>query len=256
MDNEEAKLILHAYRPGGEDASDPFFAEALEQARRDPGLGDWLADQRAFDVAMQGAMQAEKPPVKLRDAIMLTRKVTALPPRRSRQFPVHPGFLALAAVIVVLLAVGILQVPQFRQNLVPSLTVSSFAHKALALTTSGNITLGKMSADPGELRRWLAERGSPSQFDLPPGLQGVPGLGCQSLTFDGKKVSLMCFAVAENQIVHVFVVEESSLAGAPPSSRPVVHSTDGNAWATWTSGGKSYVMTGTNVSRETLERLI
>src|SRR5258706_136048 len=38
MNNQEAKLILQAYRCGGQDASDPLFAEALEQARRDPEL--------------------------------------------------------------------------------------------------------------------------------------------------------------------------------------------------------------------------
>lgn len=238
MDNEQAKLILHAYRPGGEDAADPFFAEALEQARRDPGLRDWLADQRAFDEAMRRALQAEEPPPGLRDAIRLTCKVTPLPTRKSRRIPL-PGLLALAAAVAILLAVGFLLVPQPRDNPVPSLTAATFARQAVALAESGKISLGKMSPDSGELRGWLAAQGSPSQFDLPPGLRDVPGLGCQSLTFDGKKVSLMCFLLAENQIVHVFVVEEGSLEGAPPSGRPVLHSTDGRAWATWSAGEKA-----------------
>ena len=29
MNHQEAKLILQAYHPDGQDASDPFFAEAL-----------------------------------------------------------------------------------------------------------------------------------------------------------------------------------------------------------------------------------
>ena len=49
MDNNDAKLILQVYRSGGEDASDPFFAEALEQARLDPALRTWFAEQQAKD---------------------------------------------------------------------------------------------------------------------------------------------------------------------------------------------------------------
>ena len=52
MDNQEAKFILSAYRPGGQDASDPRFAEALEQARRDPVLERWFSESIAFDAAM------------------------------------------------------------------------------------------------------------------------------------------------------------------------------------------------------------
>jgi hypothetical protein len=38
MDNREAKFVLSAYGPGGQDAGDARFAEALEQVRRDPML--------------------------------------------------------------------------------------------------------------------------------------------------------------------------------------------------------------------------
>jgi len=83
MNNEESKLILQAYRPGGEDAGDPFFSDALEQARRDPGLGRWFAGQRTFDDSMQQALQAEAAPPGLRDALRLTRKITVFPKKQE-----------------------------------------------------------------------------------------------------------------------------------------------------------------------------
>ena len=43
MTNERAKFVLGAYRPNGADAKDPMFAEALEQAKRDPNLAAWFA---------------------------------------------------------------------------------------------------------------------------------------------------------------------------------------------------------------------
>ena len=42
MNHREAKLISQACRPGEPDAADPMFAEALEQARRDPQLQTWF----------------------------------------------------------------------------------------------------------------------------------------------------------------------------------------------------------------------
>ena len=42
MNNQEAKFILGAYRPGGRDAVDPMFSEALAQAGRDPELRAWF----------------------------------------------------------------------------------------------------------------------------------------------------------------------------------------------------------------------
>jgi len=35
------------YRPSGDDASDPFFREALEQVERDPELKKWFANEMA-----------------------------------------------------------------------------------------------------------------------------------------------------------------------------------------------------------------
>src|SRR6267142_3905569 len=105
MDNEQAKLILQAYRPGGEDADDPFFSEALEQARVDPEMAKWFAEQRAFDEAMRKALQKRIPPVGLRDSILLAKRISTLPFHQGGR-PVwrRPGVMALAASIVVLLA--------------------------------------------------------------------------------------------------------------------------------------------------------
>lgn len=71
MNREQAKLILTAYRPGGEDAADPFFADALQQARRDPELAAWFADQRRFDIAARNSLNLVAPPADLRSKILV-----------------------------------------------------------------------------------------------------------------------------------------------------------------------------------------
>ncbi len=67
MDNLEAKFVLNAYRPGGQDANDPRFAEALEQVRRDPVLERWFVDSIAFDMAMTEKLRAIEVPPDLRE---------------------------------------------------------------------------------------------------------------------------------------------------------------------------------------------
>ena len=255
MDKEQAKLILQAYRPGGEDADDPFFSEALEQARIDPELAKWFAEQRAFDGAIRAALQTRIPPVGLRDSILLAKKISTLP-RYQPSRPVwrRPGVMALAASIVVLLAAALLIRPGAEHYVSHPITVAAFTRQVLDL--KDGISLGKMSNNPAELRAWLAERGAPSDFELPRGLRDANGLGCQSYTIGGAKVSLICFMLGENQFAHLFVVDRDALTDAVPSASPIIRTEGGTAFATWTSGGKSYVLTGINMSEETLRRLI
>jgi hypothetical protein len=255
MDNEQAKLILQAYRPGGEDAEDPFFSEALEHARVDPELARWFAEQRAFDEAMRKALQTRIPPVGLRDSILLAKRISTLPFRQGGR-PVwqRPGVMALAASIVVLLTVAVLIRPGAEHYFGHPMTVAAFTQQVLDL--KDRISLGKMSNDPAELRTWLAERGAPSDFELPRGLREAHGLGCQSYTIRGVKVSLICFMLDQDQFAHLFVVDKDALKDAAPNASPVIRTVGGVALATWTSGGKSYVLTGINVNEETLQQLI
>jgi hypothetical protein len=253
MHNEQAKLILQAYRPGGEDADDPFFSEALEQARVDPELEKWFAEQRAFDEAMRKAIQTRIPPVGLRDSILLTKKISTVP-RRQPSRPVwrRQGVMALAASIVFLVAAAVLIGPGAKPY-VP-MTVVAFTQRVLDL--KDRISLGKMSNEPAELRAWLAERGAPSDFELPRGLREAHGLGCQSYTIGGAKVSLMCFMLGQDQFAHLFIVDKDALKDAAPNASPVIRNEGGTPVATWTSGGKGYVLIGINVNEETLRRLI
>src|ERR1700733_2740914 len=106
MDNNHAKLILQAYRPGGEDASDPFFSEALEQTRLDPALGRWFAEQQAFDSRMRQVLESITPPRQLRDTIVLTQKITPFSRWARHRKPTYAILVAAAACIGILLALG------------------------------------------------------------------------------------------------------------------------------------------------------
>src|SRR5262245_19685517 len=103
MKNEEAKFILSAYRPNGQDANDPMFTAALEQARKDPALAKWFEFEQKFDRAMTAKLGAVMPPEGLRAAILAGARVSGTP---SRAWWQQPKWLALAASVVALLSVG------------------------------------------------------------------------------------------------------------------------------------------------------
>jgi hypothetical protein len=69
MTNEDAKLVLSAYRPNGEDARDPFFEQALQQAKLDPELMEWFEKQRAFDRVIIAKIRTIEPPASLNSQI-------------------------------------------------------------------------------------------------------------------------------------------------------------------------------------------
>lgn len=252
MSIEEAKLILQAYHHGGEDALDPFFAEALELARTDRALGVWFAEQLDFDKTMQRAIKSEIPPADLKERILTAYSIPFSSQKPKTLF--RPFRLLAMAAAVVCVCVGVLF---FRHDTTaPSMTVASFTHEALAIKEENRIVLGTKNNDPSQLRTWLAERGAPHDFLIPRGLQGLPSVGCQSYFVHGKKVALICFDLGHNQVAHLFVIDQSALSDASSGTQPQLRSDNGLAFATWTAGGKSFVLTGDNITEETIRKLI
>lgn len=254
MDNEQAKLILSAYRASGEDASDPFFAEGLNQVRCDPELERWFTEQRRVDQSMQSALQSVVPPASLREELLLNRHVVRLNQRPALMERFRSGstpWLAMAATIVLLLGIGFLL---YSQQSGP-LTTDQLVQKVFDLKENDGITLGKMGGGTDELRTWLAERGSPSNFTLPAGLEALGGMGCQTFTINGQKVSLICFMLDKDRIVHFFVMDNTEI-NHPPGSQPTFIQRKDLTAATWSAGGRTYVLTGKDVDEETLMQLI
>ena len=70
MDKEQARFILHSFRPDGADAGDPDFAKALQCAMENRELGEWLAQERAFDGAFANALGSIDLPENLRADII------------------------------------------------------------------------------------------------------------------------------------------------------------------------------------------
>ena len=222
MTRQEARLVLAGYRPNGADASDPRLAEALALARHDPELAAWFLRQQEFDSAVADRLGAVTPPPLLRDEIFVSARFH---PRR-----IDPR-LRLAAVALVLLG--------FTAGLV-SWRVSSIATAAeadlvmfAANYAFNGITLQKESDDTRALRNWLAAQHAPLPSEWPTALVSLRGLGCRTLSFKGRAVSLICFG--QDHEFHLFVARRADFPELRMTATPRAHSGAGGwssaAWA-------------------------
>jgi hypothetical protein len=92
--NQDAKLVLSAYRPSGSDARDPFFEEALEQTKRDPELREWFVKERAFDDFIVSKLRTIEPSAGLHSEILARLRAIRAPRR-----PVGPWLAGLLRVL-------------------------------------------------------------------------------------------------------------------------------------------------------------
>jgi hypothetical protein len=239
MDNHEARFILQAYRPGGQDAADPEFAAALDQARQDPELGRWFAEEQALDAAVAGKLQAAPVPVGLKANILAGRKVVSTSAWTGRR-----QFLALAAGIVALLSAAWLW--QQHRAAAPA-TFTAFHTDMIA--SMDHITLDLQTDDMTKIRHWLKSRRGHSDLVLPASLDGKPGMGCCVLDWRNKKVSLICYYLKQDgseklDELHLLVVDRDALSDPPPLEAPRYSSQGRWETASWSDERHSYVLAG------------
>lgn len=233
MKSNEARQLLEVYRPGGADAQDPKFQEALQQAGRDPALAGWFKEQRKFDAAFADNLNAVPAPADLKDAILATRKIVK--PLLWHDWRVRA---AAAAAVVVLLAVagGLLgttraeRFPEFRAQLIEQ-------------AWDGQAHLDFESSDVQRIKLWLAQHNASPDFTLPQGLQDTRIVGCRIVEADGRRVPMLCLADGPKHM-HLFVVDETQFAGLPPLGTPDFQKCGGWKTTSWQHGNQTYVLTG------------
>ncbi len=69
MSGQEARLRLSACRWANEDRRDAYFAEALDQAVKEPELARWWEAQRALDDILSRKLLEVPVPATLRKAL-------------------------------------------------------------------------------------------------------------------------------------------------------------------------------------------
>jgi hypothetical protein len=233
MTRDEAKLLLQAMRPDGSDANDPYFAEALALVGTDPELRAWWEAQQNFDRGIAAKLEEIRAPRSLRDSILARRKIVPFP----RQSHLSAWFAAAAALVLV----GVLQSLFFSGPAAsPPMLSTAYTSSVLPVLNDDKPSLGMTSPDHGRVLAWLKERNAPTG-NFPANLAALPSVGCQTFEVRGHAVSLICFAMSDGKLAHLFIVSEGALID-PPGNSPEYDETAGWSTAAWTEGGKSYVL--------------
>jgi hypothetical protein len=236
MDNREAKFILNAYRPDGQDASDPRFAEPLEQARRDPVLQRWFGESIAFDAAMTEKLRGIEVPSDLRESILAGVKVSR-PLRWSRPFIKW----AIAAALIALAILGSFIWREPRK-------VSGLAEwQSQALDVVSSLVRNKSSFDAqshnaDELLAWLRANHAPAAQTLPQNLDKLESLGCKTFSWSGTPISVICFLRPDGGLIHLVTTDAVAPIKRATKGRPELVQQGDWATATWREGDKVYML--------------
>lgn len=244
MDNREAQFVLSAYRPGGQDAADPQFLEALAQARRDPVLERWFSESIAFDKVITEKFCAVAVPAGLRESILAGGKLSR-PSRWTKPFVRW----AVAATLVLAVIAGSLVV---REATKPRLT----GWQMNALSVISSLEKGESEFDfearvPGDLINWLAANRAPVAPEIPGALARLPGLGCKTFSWKGIPVSVICFERKDGGAIHLVIMNSPGRTRAGTERKPLVANEGPWTTATWRSGDTIY-MVALDGSREQL----
>ncbi len=234
MDNQEAKFILSACRPGGQDAKDPRFSDALDQAKRDPILKRWFEESVIFDAAVTEKLCAIAVPSDLRENILAGAKITR-PPRWSK-----PLRLALAAAVVAMGAGASLLWQTARP-----VHLSGWQTQSLAVISSlvrMKSAFDAQSHAPAQLLAWLRENHAPAAETLPSHLENLKSLGCKTFSWNGTPVSVICFMRPEGGHVHLVTTDATSAITGHWKTTPTLLRQGDWTTATWREGNKIYMV--------------
>src|SRR5436190_4628602 len=235
MTSQLAKEILLRYRPGTADASDPEFAEALDQAERDPELGRWFAQQQAFQIAIRDRFRRLPVPAALKKNILAGYRPAVIPVRWQQ-----PAFQVLAAAAAITLLIGVaLFWSQPRED-------SSFAafQSRVVRNAQRGYAMEITSTNLGEIRRFLAAQGAHADYVLPAPLEKLPGDGGAVVRWHNKTVSMVCFNLGNHDDLFLFVASRSDLPDAPATSEPQFTQIGRLTAASWSAGDRTYVLAG------------
>lgn len=233
MTNDEAKFVLNAYRPGGHDAADPRMAEALAQAKADPTIGAWFAGEQRHAVLVAAKLREIAPPPGLREAILAgARASRPVAPARSRAAWRRPIWLAVAAAVALLLSVAAWRIRPVRGADLAEFAVNYVDH---------GFWLQKRSADVTELQGWLAEHRVPLPARLPAEFAKLRALGCRTVDYRGRDVSLVCFE-RDGREFHMFVARRSDFPNEASPVQPRFLERKKLVAATWSDAAHHYVI--------------
>ena len=237
MNRHEAQEILLLYRPGTDDADDAQMAAALELVKRDPELAKWFEDHCALHQAVRAKLKQIAVPAGLKEQILSERKMSDVILWWHR-----PAVLAVAACVALLIGIASVWLrPADRDSF------SAYRHW-MVRTALRTYTMDLETNDLNQIRAYLAQKNSHADYVLPQSLEKTAGTGCVAMSWHGNKVSMVCFksgkplGPGEKSDLFLFVIDRSSVPGAPSLAAPEFTKVNKLMTASWSLGNKVYLL--------------
>ncbi len=237
----EAKEVLLAYRPWANDAADPEVAAALALCREDAELGHWFAEQSARQNALRAKFIAIPVPDGLQQQILSECKSHVPAPWWRK--PAVIAAIASLAIIIAVTSIWITLTPTSKEDLSFNGYRSRMVRTALRA-----YAMDLETNDVAQVRAYLAQNNAPADYVLPQGLAQAATVGCGVLSWQNKRVTMVCFhtgkplEVGAKSDLFLFVIDKMDLEMKPQSDAPKFVEVGHLVTATWSAGEKVYLL--------------
>lgn len=248
MKNQEAKFILGAYRPDGQDADDTTFHEALAQAEKDPELRVWFERQRKFDSALSAKLKEVSPPAGLREAILTGSRLSVGAAKRRRSWWTA-GWLAAAAAVALVTTVALKTRATAAQP--TGAQLAAFALDDLA--NHHDRHMGFPAGLPG-LQAQLTNVQVPLSKGVGFNLADLRKEHCRAVKVGGREVFEICFQ-RDGTWYHVYVGSRRDFAPGAIDPRALMKQQGQFAATAWADSEHVYALV-TGAGSEALQRAI
>jgi hypothetical protein len=203
--------------------------EALECAQRDPELRQWVAAQQEFNETVTETLRTIPVPEGLRERLLQQRKIVRIPWWRQR------AVLAAAAAVAVL--VTFLVIPMKRDSEAAFATYRA----RMVGTVVRQYAMDLVTNDMTVIQHFLEQQRAPADYTLPAGLAKLPPMGAGILSWQGRRVSMVCLNGGKQGTLFLFVADAKTVAQAP-TDRPSFEQVSALGTVSWQQGGKLYVL--------------
>ncbi|MGA9779642.1 MAG: hypothetical protein ACLPRE_06685 [Limisphaerales bacterium] len=252
MNRDDAKNILLLYRPGTADAADPQTAEALALVKQDQELARWFGEHCARQEVLRTKFRQIPVPAGLKEQIISEQAAQD----KIIVWRRNIVLTAMAAVVVVSLILATFWLrPAGNDN-----TLAIYQNRMVAVALRG-YAMDLATNDPAQIRAFLKQNHAPADYVLPVPLGKVAMTGCAIESWQGVKVSMICFRTGkplppgEPGDLWLFVVDRASVENAPAARPPQLAKVNQLITAIWSQGDKLYLL-GTAGDEQTIRRLL
>jgi hypothetical protein len=252
MNRDDAKNILLLYRPGTPDAEDPQIIEALALVERDVELARWFGEHCSRQEVLPAKFSRIQVPDGLKEQIISEQAAREKIIVRRRNIVLT----AVAATVVALLIPATLWLrPQGDDN-----ALAIYRNRMVGAALRG-YAMDLAANNPAQIRDYLKQNRAPADYVLPGPLEEVAVTGCAIESWQGVKVSMICFHTGDPLLPGVqsdlwlFVINRASVKNAPPAGPPQLAKVNQLITAVWVQGDKLYLL-GTEGDEQTIRRLL